>query len=165
MNSIFNLPPEFKKKLMKCCKSLQFKLHDQWQNKLKELDENTEEQLANELVEYSIKEFGEIQSPLAFSMAHFSDYWSSQQINTLDLPAHLKPKISRVHRIAINLLTERQKKKIDEYAVICINWAREEGYDKLTLFQIDSVLADRNIVLSSDAKHLCQIRVNNLLKT
>jgi len=103
-----------------------------WEIQVKRLEASTETQLANELVEFSTKEFGEIRSPLGFSTAHFDDYWKAQGIDKYDLSVNLRNKITRVHTKAIGLLTKSQREnqlsKLDDYIDICVKWAKQNDF-------------------------------------
>jgi len=173
--SIDRIPIDFRDKLVSSFEHVENKLNKEWddklnkeEEKLRNLKEKTDEQLANELVEFSVKQFGEIRNPRAFQH-HFYDYWKANEIDITKLPADLKGKISKIQEKAVNIMErsirEEQQNKIAGFVDMCLKWAQENGIAKVTLADIDGAVAEKNIVLLPDIRRMCQSRVNNALKT
>jgi hypothetical protein len=116
----------------------------------------SEEELANELVEFIRKEFqGELTPSIKYQARYL--FWKQKGVERYQVDPALELKITKVENIAFNKL-EREilSKLVDE----CILWAKEHNLKKVTKSNINCFLAEKGIKLSTMNKDALYSQVN-----
>jgi hypothetical protein len=139
-----------------------------------EIEAATPEQLANDIVSFTKKEFAGEEMIWVSQSARF--FWDSKGINRYALSAEDNLKIEKAERLAQQQLNaereiETQKKLEIERAELpqlvekCTQWAKERGITKLVLADVDTFLLEKSIQVLQPTRRAIYATTNTNLKS
>lgn len=127
----------------------------------KELENKSEEELANELWNFIFKESPTTNYREIYSIERM--FWMQKGVNRHD-SAKASLLMNKVSNIISKKLDEREKEMIPETVEKCINWLKEYQMKKLTKTDLNGFLAENSLDLSTTNRSIIHSRVNLKLK-
>jgi len=129
--------------------------------------EKSEEELANELVEFMKKEFPGEEQRISYRATGL--FWQSKGVETHAFPRDPKvelkvEKVERLTRLKLEQETQKREKEVVPKLVDeCVKWAKENGLRKVTKANVDYFLTERNQTLSKLSRDAIYNKVNLIL--
>jgi hypothetical protein len=134
----------------------------------------TAEQLANELVEFSKKEFEGEKSIWISQTARY--FWEKKGVNRYGVSGEVSLKLEKAERLAQQLLSdereaekqrrlESEKTQIPQLVDQCVRWATKHRITRLTIADVDAFLLEQNSELLTPTKRAIYATANVNLKS
>lgn len=130
------------------------------------LEKTSEEDIINEMIEFSLKEFPD-EKYLTYSLKNI--FWQSKKLDDkYNLPSEMKIKIEKIESKADNVLRkkveEKEKERLDQIIQNCYDWAKENGSSKLTKSDVNAYIMEVGESLTQASKDILYSKVNMRLK-
>jgi hypothetical protein len=136
------------------------------------LEENTAEEIAEDIVEFKNRRF-----PNEFLDIYTISniYWKEKGVDQNHLPSEIRTKTYDATSFAQSIV-RKEKERMDaekiekEHAQLpsfvsqCIDWARENGLEKLTIKDVEAYVSERRLDITPATRRLIYLKTNNELK-
>jgi len=132
--------------------------------------QQTEDELASELVDFIKKEFPEQESERYLPHTVTRLFWAQKGIDSILFDLHdpnyavTHLKMEKAERIALERLSQerllKEKEMLPEIVEKCIQWARKQGLKKVTKSNISFFLSECELKVSQTIKDILYNKVN-----
>ena len=138
------------------------------------IKKRTPEELAVEILEFVKKEFPE-EEWFGFHLAS-RYFWESKGVQEYMMPSEVQLKIQRANFLAQKELTKQaeaerkrtlqeEKDELPSLVGKCVDWARINGLNKVTLADVDTFLLEKDLELMHETKRALYSMANLKLKS
>lgn len=136
------------------------------------LEESTAEEIAEDIVEFKNRRYPEE----FLNMYTISDlYFKEKEVDEHHLPIEIRTKIDNATSFAQSIVRKEKErmdaKKIEkEHAQLpsfvsqCIDWARENGLEKLTIKDVEAYVSEKRLDITPATRRLIYLKTKNELK-
>jgi len=139
-----------------------------------EIKSATPEQLAAELVSFAKREFSHEDRISIGYVAQF--FWEEKGVEKWAMPSEIKLKLEKAERLAqhqidnereaeVQARLEREKAELSHLVSRCVEWARKQGFKRVTQADVDAFLFEEQKELLPQTKRAIWATANVQLKS
>ncbi|MHA1251607.1 MAG: hypothetical protein ACTSRP_16570 [Candidatus Helarchaeota archaeon] len=139
-----------------------------------EVEFATPEELADELISFTKKEFPDERNVWINNIAEL--FWKSKNIDVWNLTPKMQLKIEKAEMIAQRKfekdrmmkekeLLEKEKGELNAIVASCVDWAKEHGLKRVTKADVEAFLLEKNIEILPQSQRAVYALVNVQLKS